>query len=113
MNIQIIGTPKCNETRKAQRFFSDRKIQFHFRDLTEKALAEGELNNILQKCSEEDLLDRDGKQFVKRQLQHMIFNTKDELLADPLLLKTPIVRNGKDVTIGYQPDVWKAWIQAG
>jgi arsenate reductase (glutaredoxin) len=112
MNIQIIGTHKCSETRKAQRFFSDRKIQFHFRDLSEKGLAEGELNNILQKCPEEDLLDREGKQFAKRQLQHMIFNTKDELLADPLLLRTPIIRNGKEVTVGYQPDIWKAWLQA-
>ena len=112
MNIQIIGTNKCNETRKAQRFFSDRKIQFHFRDLLEKGLAEGELNNILQKCSEEELLDREGKQFAKRQMQHMIFNIKEELLSDPLLLRTPIIRNGKEVTIGYQPDVWKVWLQA-
>lgn len=110
MNIQLIGTKSCNDTRKAERFFKERKIQFHFRDLKEKGLAKGELDNISRKIPLEELIDRDGKQFKKRNMQYMRFDIEEELLNDPLLLKTPIVRNGNDVTIGYQPEVWKKWI---
>lgn len=110
MNIQLIGTKSCNDTRKAERFFKERKIQFHFRDLNEKGLAKGELDNISRKIPLEELIDRDGKQFKKRNMQYMRFDIEEELLNDPLLLKTPIVRNGSDVTIGYQPEVWKKWI---
>ena len=109
MNVQIIGTKGCSETRKAERFFSERRIQFHFRDLNEKGLAKGELENITRVIPIEELIDRDGKQYRKRNMQYMVFNIEEELLSDPLLLKTPIVRNGKEVTIGYQPDVWKKW----
>lgn len=110
MNVQIIGTKGCSETRKAERFFSERRIQFHFRDLNEKGLAKGELENMTRIIPLEELIDREGKQFKKRNMQYMVFNVEEELLGDPLLLKTPIVRNGKEVTIGYQPDVWKKWV---
>ena len=109
MNIQIIGTKNCNDTKKAERFFKERRIPFHFRDLNEKGLSKGELENIIRKISLEDWLDKEGKQFKKRNLQFMVFNLEEELLNDPLLLKTPIVRNGTEVTIGYQPEVWKNW----
>lgn len=110
MNIQIIGTKNCVDTRKAERYFKERRIPFHFRDLNEKGLAKGELDNIARVIPLEDLIDRTGKQFKKRNLQYMVFNLEEELLADPLLLKTPIVRNGKEVTVGYKPEVWKNWI---
>lgn len=110
MNIQIMGTLKCRETQKAQRYFKERRIQTHFRDLLEKGLSEGELDNILRKYSEEDLLDKESKQFAKRHMDHMVFNIREELLSDPLLIKTPVVRNGKETTIGFQPDIWKLWI---
>ncbi|MCL6099403.1 MAG: ArsC family transcriptional regulator [Bacteroidetes bacterium] len=110
MNVQIIGTKGCSETRKAERFFSERRIPFHFRDLNEKGLAKGELENMTRIIPLEELIDREGKQFKKRNMQYMVFNVEEELLGDPLLLKTPIVRNGKEVTIGYQPDVWKKWV---
>jgi Spx/MgsR family transcriptional regulator len=109
MNIQIFGTKKCNNTKKAQRFFKERGIKFHFRDLTEKGLSNGELQNISRVIDLEDLIDTEGKQYKKRGMQFMVFNIEEELLEDPLLLKIPIVRNGKNVTIGYQPDVWKNW----
>ena len=109
MNIQIFGTKKCNDTKKAQRFFKERGIKIHFRDLTEKGLSPGELQNISRSVEIEDLLDTESKQYKKRGLQFMVFNTEEELLEDPLLLKTPIVRNGKEATIGYKPDVWKEW----
>ncbi|MEW6196396.1 MAG: ArsC/Spx/MgsR family protein [Bacteroidota bacterium] len=111
MNIQIIGTKSCNETKKTERFFKERRIPFHFRDLNEKGLSKGEFENITRVILPDDLLDRESKQFKKRNLQYMVFNIEEELLNDPLLLKTPVVRNGKEVTVGYQPDVWKIWIK--
>ncbi len=110
MNIQIFGTRKCNNTKKAQRFFKERGIKFHFRDLNEKGLSHGELQNICRVIPLDDLIDTDSKQYKKKGMKYMVFDLEEELLEDPLLLKTPIVRNGKDATIGYQPDVWKKWI---
>jgi len=109
MNIQIFGTKKCSDTRKTERFFKERRILFHFRDLNEKGVSEGELENIKQAITLENLIDCNGKQFQKRNLAYMVYNIEEELLDDPLLFKTPIVRNGKFVTIGYQPDTWKEW----
>ena len=110
LNIQIFGTPKCSETRKAERFFSDRKILYHFRDLNEKGISKGELENITRVYPLEELIDREGKQFKKRNLAYMVFNLENELLNDPLLFKTPIVRFGREVTLGYQPETWKKWL---
>ena len=109
MNIQIFGTKKCNNTKKAERFFKERGINIHFRDLTEKGLAPGELQNISRAIDINELIDSDSKQYKKRGMQYMVFNLEEELLADPLLLKTPIVRNGKEATIGYEPEIWKSW----
>ncbi|MCX7798690.1 MAG: arsenate reductase family protein [Melioribacter sp.] len=111
INIQIIGTKNCSETRKAERFFKERKISYHFRDLNEKGLTKGELENIKAKIPLEDLIDKEGKQYKKRNLQFMVFDIEEQLLSDPLLLKTPIVRNNKEVTLGYQPEIWKNWLK--
>jgi arsenate reductase-like glutaredoxin family protein len=111
MNIQIFGTKKCSDTRKAERFFKERRIPFHFRDLNEKGVSKGELENIKRKFDAEELIDREGKQFKKRNLEYMVFNVEEELLEDPLLFKTPIVRNGKEVTVGHSPDIWNEWIK--
>lgn len=111
MNIQIIGTKSCSDSRKAERFFKERKISFHFRDLNEKGLAKGELDNISRKIPLENLIDREGKQYKKRNMQYMKFDIEEELLNDPLLLRTPIIRNGAEITIGHQPDTWKKWIE--
>ncbi|NNG26069.1 MAG: ArsC family transcriptional regulator [Ignavibacteriaceae bacterium] len=110
MNIQIFGTKKCKDTQKAERFFKERRIPFHFRNLAEKGMAKGELENIKRAVPIEDLFDDEGKQFKKRNLEFMVYNKENELLNDPLLFKTPIVRNGKLATVGYKPDVWKEWI---
>lgn len=110
MNIQIFGTKKCNDTRKAERFFKERKINFHFRDLTEKGISKGELENIKRVFAVEELINTDGKQYKARNLQFMKFDIESELLSDALLFKTPIVRNGNRITVGYKPDEWKKWI---
>lgn len=111
MNIQIIGTRKCKETQKAERFFKERRITFHFRNLNEKGLTKGELENISRAIPVEDLIDRESKRYKERGMQYMKFDIEEELLSDPLLLKTPIVRNERLVTVGYKPEVWKEWIK--
>lgn len=113
MNIQIFGTKKCRDTQKAERFFKERRIPFHSRDLSEKGIAKGELDNITRVIPIEELIDKEGKQFQKRNLAFMKYTLEDELLNDSLLLKTPIVRNGKQVTIGFAPKEWEAWIKEG
>jgi len=111
MNIQIFGTKSSNDTRKAERFFRERRIPFHFRDLTEKGISKGELENIKQVIPVEELIDKEGMQFKKRDLAYMVYDIEEELLNDPLLFRTPIVRNGRMVTVGYEPEVWKEWIK--
>jgi arsenate reductase-like glutaredoxin family protein len=111
MNIQIIGTKSCRDTQKAIRFFKERRIQFHFRDLNEKGISKGELNNISQVIPAEELIDTQGKEYSKKNLKFMVFDIEEELLSNPLLFKTPIVRNGRLVTVGYRQEVWKSWIR--
>jgi len=110
MNIQIIGTKKCRETQKAERFFKERTIPYQFRDLSDKGISKGELENISNVVPLDELIDRESKRFKDRGMQFMVFNIEDELLDDSLLLKTPIVRNGKSVTVGYNPEVWNEWL---
>jgi arsenate reductase-like glutaredoxin family protein len=109
MNIQIIGTKKCSETRKAERFFKERRISAQFRDLNEKGVSKGELDNITRSIPLEELIDREGKEYKKLNLQYITHNVEDALLEHPLLFKTPIVRNGKQATLGYRPEIWKNW----
>ncbi len=112
MNIQIFGTNKSQDTKKAERFFKERRIQFHFRDLNIKGISKGELENIKRVFDVDELIDKDGKQYKKRNLEFILHNVEEELLEDPLLFKTPIVRNGSKVTVGYEPDIWQEWIDS-
>jgi arsenate reductase-like glutaredoxin family protein len=112
MNIQIFGVQKCADTRKAQRFFKERGIRFQFVDLKEKGLSKGELHSVATRVPLEQLLDRSGPRFTERGLPHSWLNaakTEALLLDDPLLFRTPIVRNGREATVGYCPEVWKEW----
>lgn len=109
--IQIFGTKKSSDTQKAVRFFKERSIKTQFVDLTEKALSKGELTAIARNIPLEDLLDTEGKQFKKRNLQFMTYDLESELLEDPLLLKTPITRFGQKAALGVQPEIWKKWIE--
>jgi len=110
MNIQIIGTRKCSDTRKAERFFKERGYKAHFVDLNERGLSIGELENISRVSGTEALLDRESKLYQKRGLAYMEFDILEELLRTPLLLKTPVVRCGKEVTVGLEPQQWQAWL---
>ena len=110
MIIQIFGTNKCKETQKAVRFFKERKMTPHLVDLNEKALSKGELENISRAVGMENMLDKNSKEFKRLQLEFKIYDLEEKILEYPLLLKTPIVRNGKKSTLGYEPDIWKKWI---
>ena len=110
MVVQIYGTLKCPDTRKAERFFKERRVDVQFFDLRERALSPGELQNIARTIPVEELIDTEGRQYQKRNLKYMKFDIAAELLADPLLLKAPIVRFRDNVTVGYHPEIWATWI---
>ena len=112
MNIQIFGTKKSADTRKAERFFKERGIKFQFVDLKEKGLSKGEFNSVKQavggidKLIDENAKDKDTLALIK----YIADEDKEEkLLENQQLLIQPIVRNGRKATVGYQPDVWKGW----
>lgn len=110
MNIQIFGTKKCQDTRKAERYFKERGIPFHYVDLTVRGLSKGELDKVRAAVGGFDkLLDTGGKEYAKRNLKYLVHNVEEMLINHPLLLRTPIVRNGAKATVGYEPDVWKEW----
>jgi arsenate reductase len=112
MVIQIFGTKKCKDTQKAIRFFKERRIQTQFIDLKEKEISPGELNNIRKYIPLEDLIDKDSKEYEIRNLKYLRHNIEQELLADPLLFKTPIVRSSNGATVGHQPEIWQNWAKA-
>lgn len=109
MNIQIFGKNKCFDTKKAQRYFKERGIKFQFVDILDKGLSKGEFNSVCQAVGGVDkLIDENSKDYFE--IKYLLDNAKtDKLMANPKLYKTPIVRNGKQATVGYQPDVWKTW----
>lgn len=112
MNIQIFGTKKCNDTKKAQRFFKERGIKFQFVDLTEKSLSRGELRSVAQAVGGLDaMLDENCRDNDTLMLIKYIEGAarEEKILENPQVLRTPIVRNGKSATLGYCPDVWKKW----
>jgi arsenate reductase (glutaredoxin) len=109
VNIQIFGTLKCQEAKKAQRYFKERRIPFQFVDITRKGLSKGELNSITASVGIDNLIDRNSRAYEDKNLKYLIHNVEEELLKDSLLLKMPIVRNGPHATAGYQPGIWKAW----
>ena len=112
MNIQIFGLKKCADTRKAQRFFKERRIRFQFVDLADKGLSKGELRSVAASVPLDQLLNRSSRRFVERGLAHASLDPgriEAVLLEEPLLFNTPVVRNGRQATVGYCPQVWKGW----
>ena len=112
MNIQIFGTKKSADTRKAERFFKERGIKFQSVDLKEKGMSKGELQSVIQAAGGLDaLIDPDCKDKQTLALiQYLVPEQKfEKLLENQSVLKQPIVRNGKKATVGYAPDVWKTW----
>jgi len=109
LNIQIFGHKKCQDTRKAQRYFKERAIPYHFVDLMVRGLSKGELDRVRSAVGLENLIDTEGKEYTRRNLKYLVHDREKMLLAYPLLLKTPIVRSGPRATVGYCPDIWQGW----
>ncbi len=112
MNIQIFGTKKCNDTKKAERFFKERGIKYQFIDIKEKGMSKGELSSVassnggIMNMINPDAKDKDAVALI----QYIADEDKlEKLLENQQIIKTPVVRNGKQSTLGYQPDVWKKW----
>ncbi|MDC7221427.1 MAG: glutaredoxin [Spirochaetales bacterium] len=110
MNIQIIGTKKCRNTKKAQMFFKERGVKFHLVDLNERELSPGELDKIIQKAGKNNIIDEESKLYKDKGFAYMDYDPREEVLENNLLLKTPIIRFDKEVTLGYVPDKWKEFI---
>ena len=112
MNIQIFGTKKCNDTKKAERFFKERGIKYQFIDMKEKGMSKGEFSSVAQANGGlENMINLDGKdQDILALIKYIADEDKlEKVLENPQVIKTPVVRNGKQSTLGYQPDVWKGW----
>ena len=112
MNIQIFGTQKSAETRKAERFFKERGIKFQSIDLKEKGLSKGEFRSVLQAVGSVDaMVDQNCK---NKDLLALVTYISEDDRADKIfenqeVIRQPIVRNGSQATVGYAPDVWKNW----
>lgn len=109
MNIQIFGKSKCFDTKKAQRYFKERRVKFQAIDLNKYGISKGELTSVMRSVKLPDLIDK--KHPDAALLEYLAYDQDkiEKLLEDPTLLRTPIVRNGKQATVGYQPDIWKGW----
>ncbi|AEB76244.1 arsenate reductase family protein [Clostridium botulinum] len=111
MNIQIFGVKKCFDTKKAERYFKERRIKYQFIDLNIKGLSKGEFQSVKKSVGLNNLINKNSNQYKKLNMEHIrTESVKEEiLLNNPKLYTTPIVRNGKEATVGYQPDIWKIW----
>lgn len=109
MNIQIFGKSKCFETKKAERYFKERGIKFQSIDLLKYGISRGELQSVKSAVSFDALVD--WEQPDAALLRYLAYDADklEKLLENPALLKTPIVRNGRQATVGNHPDIWKTW----
>ena len=109
MNIQIFGTKKSFDTKKAQRYFKERRVKFQFIDLKEKGMSKGELESVvggIDAVIDPKAKDADTVALV----QYLAADQKfEKVLDNQQILREPIVRNGRQATVGYEPDVWKGW----
>ena len=111
-NIQIFGTSKCFDTKKAQRYFKERGIRFQMIDLKEKGMSRGEFDNVARAVGGwQNLVNPAAKDKQTLALLDALIDwqKEDKLFENQQLLKTPIVRNGRQATVGYQPDIWARW----
>lgn len=111
MNVQIFGVKRCFDTKKAERYFKERKIKYQFIDLVIKGLSKGELQSVRSAVGLENLINKQTKEYQKLNLDRITGAALREeiILNNPGLYITPIVRNGKLATVGYQSEVWRLW----
>lgn len=116
MEVQIFGTRKSSDTRKALRFFAERRVRTHFVDLVERAASEGELRRFAQKFGVSALVDRESRRYAELGLG--VARLSDErwlerLVEEPLLLRVPLARAQQRLSIGLSEDEWKRWVEQG
>lgn len=111
MNIQIYGSKKCSDSRKAERYFKERKIKFQWIELPKYGFSPGEFKTICAKIGLSDMIDCKSKDYERSFIAHLAYEQDiiEKLFENPSLYRTPFVRNGRDVTLGYKPDIWKTW----
>ena len=112
MNIQIFGKSKCFDTKKAERYFKERRIPFQSIDLKAYGMSGREFDSVLRAvCGIDNLIDWDGKSPDITLMKYMDDRRakEDKVFDNPTLMKTPVVRNGKQATVGYFPEIWAAW----
>jgi arsenate reductase len=112
MEVQVFGSKKSAATRKALRFFAERRVKTHFVDLQERPASSGELKRFVQRFGIESLIDRSSRRFSDLGLGAAHLSEErwlEKLVAEPLLLRTPLVRHGAQLTIGEATDIWREW----
>ena len=109
MNIQIFGKSKCFDTKKAQRWFKERRIKFQDIDVVKYGMSKGEFTSVKNCVGLDALIDEKAK--GAEILKYLAYDDDkiEKLLEDQTMLRTPIVRNGKKATVGYCPEVWEKW----
>ncbi len=109
MNIQIFGKSKCFDTKKAERYFKERRIKYQYIDVLKYGMSRGELNSVKNAVGLESMIDKNDEDYPLVQYLASDEAKLDKLYEDAYLIKTPIVRNGKQATVGYCPEIWKTW----
>ena len=112
MNIQIFGKNKCFDTKKAERWFKERKIKYQYIDLIKFGMSGREFDSVVRAVGGIDnLIDWDGKSQEITNMKYMDDKVakEDKVYDDPSLMKTPVIRNGKQATVGYCPEIWATW----
>ena len=112
MNIQIFGKAKCFETKKALRYFKERKIPVQYIDLMQKPMSKGEYRSVKTAVGGwQAMVNEKAKGYEECYLPYLAYeeDVDEKILENQGILKTPIVRNGKQATIGVAPEVWKTW----
>ena len=109
MNIQIFGISKCFDTKKAQRWFKERRIPFQYIDLKQYGISRGELSSVVKAAGLEAVINASHPDAVL--LDYLAYDQDklEKLLENSALLRTPIVRNGRQAAVGYAPDIWAGW----
>jgi arsenate reductase-like glutaredoxin family protein len=115
MEVQIFGIRRSADTRKALRFFSERRVKTHFVDLEERAASLGELRRFAQKFGVQKLIDRESRRFAELGLKYTQLSDErwlKKLADEPMLLRVPLVRNAGQLSIGLNEDEWRKWVTA-
>ena len=109
MNIQIFGKAKCFDTKKAERWFKERRIKYQYVDILAYGMSRGELSSVKNAVGLDNLVNTEDPDYPLFQYLSGTEAKLEKLFEDPYLIRTPVVRNGKQATVGYCPEVWKDW----